>query len=83
MIEKAIIFLFIFAFLSSTIAPDYANAMGQSTWDNETVIIVCAATIGITLIALYFTEWRDVEKTEICESQTWISLTVRQYLAYT
>jgi hypothetical protein len=64
MVKKVIIFSFIFALLSSITAPDFANAMGSSEMSVETALIISAVTIGIVVGVLYFTEWRDVEKTE-------------------
>ena len=64
MIKKAIIFSFIFALLCSIIAPDFSNAMGSSEISVETALIISAVTIGIAVGVLYFTEWRDDEKTE-------------------
>jgi len=49
MIKKAIIFSFIFALLCSLVAPDFANAMGQSSTISDEAGYVLAG-VGIVLL---------------------------------
>ncbi len=65
MIKKAIIFLFIFALLCSMIAPDLANAMGQSaTLSDEAAYVILGVSIVLFGAWWYLSSLEDSDTEE-------------------
>jgi hypothetical protein len=84
MIKKAIIFSFIFALFCSIIAPDFANAMGQSQ-DSQISDEAVFVLLGVGIVAIgvwwYLSSSEDSDSEESYNQEELIKETVEKNIS--